>query len=181
MPTTLTENKLQFTFSNDWVAIKFDGTPESDRLKTIPDTKIIDILGVYAGAKLVLLEIKDPRGHEAGYLADLQDPANPQESPEARSVAGKFRDALAGIVLSARQATPSTNWAPFLAATGNAGVQITCIIWFEEHANVSIPQWKAHCDFFFKKLKQYLAKLPVKVLRMNLSDYQNYVSGLAAQ
>lgn len=181
MPTILTENSLQFTFDSDWEAIKFDGTPESDCLKIIPDTKITDIIGVYMANKLVLVEIKDPRGHEAGYLAQLQSPANDQESPVARDISGKFRDALSGVVLSARQATPSLNWAPFLAAAGNTGVQVICVVWFEQQTAAPLAQWKAHCDFFFKKLKQYMAKLPVQVMRVSLVDYQNYLTGLTAQ
>jgi hypothetical protein len=181
MPTILTENNLQFTFDNDWVVIKFDGTPESDCLKAIPDTKITDIIGVYMANKLVLVEIKDPRGHEVAYLAQLQDPAKAQESPVARAVSGKFRDGLSGIVLSARHGAPSLNWTPFLAAVGNTGVQIVCVVWLEEQAAAQLPQWKAHCDFFFKKLKQYMAKLPVQVMRVSLVDYQNYLTGLTAQ
>lgn len=178
--TILTEGDLRFEFTDDWVVAKFDGTPESNCLKNIPSTKIIDILGVYLERSLMLLEIKDPRGFEVGYLADLQDPANVLESPEARAVAAKFRDALSGIVLSGRQAAPSIDWTPFLTAAGDTNAQIVCVIWLEE-ANVPLPQWKAHRDFFFKRLKQYMAKLPVQLLRVNLLDYRNCIAGLAVQ
>ena len=57
------EGKLDFTFSNNYKVVKFDGTDFYKRYKSMPNGKGVDFI-LFSDDRIILLEIKDCSGYE---------------------------------------------------------------------------------------------------------------------
>ena len=138
---------------------------------------------------MVFLEVKDPRGHEAAYTAaDLQTPQPSGVPAEAESVARKFKDAASAMTYCSKTPGFDPLYAQLTALLAQAPSEIALVLWQELDANDS--RWAASCSFFWRKLKQLLAKVvsmrpgdgrKVHLLRTNFADYQEILSDLVVK
>ncbi len=97
--------------------------------KELKGTKAIDFLGIFNKNTLVLMEVKNFRGHRIENKPRLENGDNPLEV----EVALKIRDTLAGIVGAARNSTHKKEiWRKYFHFISNFEKRIECVLWLEE-------------------------------------------------
>lgn len=165
MPKTLDVEKQRFTFDDEWkIALKYDDTAcyreGIERLKgeidKVPQsTRAVDVLALHTTAGLLMMEVKDFRGHR---IANKHRITNKEVILEA---ALKIRDTVAGLVGAAREVSGEFNTAAISAAYG-PGKELLVVLWLEDDASEDPRKWKAQLDVLTQELKTKVRWLHAK-------------------
>ena len=96
----IVEGRLAFRFPDDWRVVKYDDPGGfAAREVRIDGTKKIDILALRPDTRLILLEIKDFRGHRI----EARDRLDPQGAdPLPVEIAAKVRDTVSVLLAAFR-------------------------------------------------------------------------------
>jgi len=180
MPTQLDVEKQRFVFGESWtVAFKYDDTTfyrkEAIKLQGeidgVPQSaKAVDLVGLHQDHGLLLLEVKDFRGHRIENKARLGDDL-------ATEVAAKARDSVAALVGASRKAVnefPSEVIADALRNGQNAAV----VLWLEDDTFRDAQRAKVSLSVLNQKLKTKLSWLNVRTFAQSSSVQGNRLDDL---
>ncbi|HFA50104.1 MAG TPA: hypothetical protein ENJ95_13930 [Bacteroidetes bacterium] len=164
---TFQEKNLQFDFDkNHWTyLLKFDGARDyKNASANLQNTKGVDISGILNKNSLVLMEVKDYRGHRIKNKPKFTD------GQEALwlTTAHKFKDTISVIVGAARNSThEKETFQSYLEFLKNEGRELVFILWLEQDTPLAKKNRKVKSDrqeyVLQQKLKRSLKWLTTKV------------------
>jgi len=167
------EKDLQFDFDEtQWSCLlKFDGTKDYEKAKnSLPKTKGVDFTGIFRNQSLVLIEVKDFRGHRIINKPRLAGGTNPLWL----EIAQKNKNTIAIIVGAARNSTHEKEaWQSYLNILKNEDKSLHLILWLEQDFPPNTPkanQKKEREENLLRRnLKRSLRWLTSKVQVCNIS------------
>jgi hypothetical protein len=184
MPVTLSEQRISFTFSDDWQVVKFDDHRDFRKgLQSVKsaggegvDAKGLDFLGFNKSFGILLLEVKDFRGHASENRSRLINGL-------AVEVSLKCRDTVAATIGASRTSSNPQTWrnlAIALADEKKAAIKI--VLWLEsdryQRNALAGRQLKAKLSVLSKQLKQKCCWLAPHALVMSVDTYNNGIPGI---
>lgn len=172
------ESRSKFEFSDDWkFVIKYDDSADHKKIKdAVQNTKAVDFIGILGEDRLVLIEVKNYRGSDQKFRADIGSQIYLQD------ILQKFRDSITGIVIGAMDST--NNQAFFkdcLDILLDKTKYIEAMLWLEP-SSISAKMDKkmeAKTQKFRTSFKKGMRKwLSCKVTIANKEDnpYQNFLT-----
>ncbi|HFA51918.1 MAG TPA: hypothetical protein ENJ95_23120 [Bacteroidetes bacterium] len=176
---TFKESGLKFEFdTGHWSALmQYDEQKDYKNLnEAIEGTKAVDFIGIWDEKKLVIIEVKNFRGHR---IENLQRVIPKGHDPLAVEFAKKIRDTMPGIIGGARNSTHSKEkWKEYLKILADENYQVHAVLWLEEDPPPdSFPDRKQIImqSTFRKNLKKGLSWLTsrVEVVNINSNPYPN--------
>jgi hypothetical protein len=162
------EGRLEFSFPAPWNVRKWDGEPAYQQgIKKLQESKAMDFVAEQS-AGLLLIEVKDFRGHRIENKARLKD------RDLAVEVAQKVRDTLAGILGANRVHTYGDDWRPFVDAAVTLKKPVSIVLWLEQdHSPRSAPGAKDQArNTLEQHLKGQLRWLTTHVFVVSLDHSQ---------
>jgi hypothetical protein len=157
VPTPLEVEHQRFTFGDTWTRVfKYDDTGfyRSKVERHLKQTKAVDVLGVHTSEGLLLLEVKDFRGHRIANKKRLSN------GDLAMEVALKVKDTVAGVIGACRGGVKDFE---------NPGKHIVSkeklivVLWLEDDTSQNLLDWKGCLHTINQKIKECLAWLgPVR-------------------
>lgn len=128
MPSVVDVDSLRFTFGDDWRVMKLDDHPFfKKRLMPLQVTGAVDILGLYRGRCLYLIEAKDYRGRPI-QLSNAEKDAG-ADNLELK-VARKVKDSVACIMGAART-MPDEWWRRCADVLCERHLPLSVVFWLE--------------------------------------------------
>jgi hypothetical protein len=134
---TFEESDIRFDFNDaHWSQFcKYDEQTDYKKIK-IELTKAVDFIGILNQHTLVLMEVKNFKGHRIENKPRTENGDDPIEL----EVAQKFRDTLAGIIGGVRSSTHhAERWANYLNLIANRQRDIHAVLWLEEDKPILPP------------------------------------------
>ncbi len=164
MPTPLDVENQHFEFGDRWTtAFKYDDThfhqKEATKLQGEIDgvphsTKAVDVIGLHEVSGLLLLEVKDFRGHRIANKPRV-------EGEVSIEVAVKVRDTVAALAGAARK--PVTEFPSVeLAAALEQGKDVAVVLWLEDDTFRYVDRSKQKLSALNGVLKSKLSWLNVR-------------------
>ncbi|MEK7255737.1 MAG: hypothetical protein AAB316_13390 [Bacteroidota bacterium] len=161
------EGDLQFDFNeNVWShVLKFDETTAyGNAAKYLPRTKGVDFTGILENNSLVLMEVKDFRGHR------IENKPKFMEGKKALWIqaASKYKNSIAVMVGAARNSThEKEHFQAYLDLLKNEKKQLFLILWLEQDTPLATRNKKLKTDrqeyILLQQLKKSLKWLSAKV------------------
>ncbi len=180
---TFEESGIRFAFDEtfwSWLC-KYDEETDYKKIK-IEHTKAVDFIGILNQRSLVLIEVKNFKGHRIANKPRTENGDDPIEL----EVAQKFRDTLSGIIGGVRSSTHHTErWENYLNILSNKQLEVHTILWLEEDKpilppSVSSKRIKAKGGTYTDILKTKMNWLNCRVLVVDSSN-QPYGDSLTVQ
>lgn len=180
MPTPLDVENQRFVFGDRWtVAFKYDDIEfyrkEAIKLQGEVDglaqsAKAVDVVGLHQHTGLLLLEVKDFRGHRIANKGRLGDEL-------ATEVAAKARDTVAALVGAARKPVSEFPSETLMAALGK-NKPLSIILWLEDDTFRNTENAKVSLGVLNQKLKTKLSWLNARTLALSSSVPMNRLDEL---
>jgi hypothetical protein len=169
MSTTLNEGFQRFDYGDDWRVFRYDCAESGylDISNSIPHTKSVDFLGVFAGSQYYFIEVKDFRGYRIPNKKRLKS------GELAEEVARKVKDTLAGIVAGCRSGNTLGPFSDLGKSLVAAESDVRIVLWLEDDAAANISQWKQELSLQTQLIKEKLRWLKVKVIVVSQSTYNH--------
>ena len=169
---TFQESNLQFVFNDaKWAhLLEFDKeTDFTQAQEAVPGTKGVDFSGILEKDKLVLIEVKNFRGHRIENKPRMVGGA----APLWLEVAQKMRDAIAVAVGAVRTSTyQAAAWKAYLEVLNHQKKQLHLVLWLEQDAPANRQQKYRSVEeeeFFRRQLKRSLKWLTKRVDVVSIS------------
>jgi hypothetical protein len=166
VPEVIVEGYLEFTFSDNWQAIKYDDHRDYKKIEALDGTKAADFVAVHRPRPmtLYLIEVKDFRGYRIKNKVRISD------GMLALEVGQKVRDTIAGIV-GGLQNRNTEDWAIVMERLASPSPPIRVVLWLEEDARPR-PEGriKNQRSVIIDDLKRRLRWLTAKVFVASLHD-----------
>jgi hypothetical protein len=168
------ESGIRFDFDDtfwSWLC-KYDEETDYKKIK-IEYTKAVDFIGILNQRSLVLIEVKNFKGHR---IANKPRTENGEDSVELE-VAQKFRDTFSGIIGGVRSSTHHTErWKNYLSRLANRQCEVHTVLWFEEDkpilpSSVQAKRIKAKGGTYTDILKTKMNWLNCHVLVVDSSNH----------
>jgi hypothetical protein len=152
------EQRLRFTFDDDWKVLKWDehGAYRSG-IQQLRSTDAVDFFGLYMGAPW-FIEVKDYRRFPGVARKRLAG------GELARQVGSKVRDTLAGMIWACGRATLDEGALDeYLRSLVGWGKKIPVVLWIEDDGDIPSPDLSALAD----NIKREISWLNPRVVVIN--------------
>lgn len=121
------EDKLRFSFDDNWKILKWDSHAAFlNGLGRVQETKAVDFVGLYIGDPF-FIEVKDFRGHR------IKNKDRLSNGDLAREVACKVRDTVAAMIWACnRVPLDQSELRGYLRPLLQGGKKVPVVLWLEE-------------------------------------------------
>jgi len=170
--TILKEKKLEFTFDDSWIVLKYDEQSDYlNKIKRLNSTKAVDFIGVFQGENdevdQYFIEVKDFTAYE------IENKKKKETLP--LEVALKVRDTAAGLVGISKTTSTPDKWNEHLQQLFKAESSLKVILFVKNLRHSGRPGRKQnHLQTIAKNIKANLKWLTTKVSVVGeLSDLES--------
>jgi len=126
MSTVIDIEQLRFQFGDSWTVCKVDDQADLQKIKkSVQGTKDADIVRIYQGSQLYLIEITDLRNYRIENKDKLRNNEMVQEFVQ------KIRVTIPAVVGAFHTAERKEQWIPFMQKLGDRNEKIRVILWME--------------------------------------------------
>jgi hypothetical protein len=169
--TILDEGTLRFAFEPAWQAVKWDDTATYRRgMGTLAGSKGTDFVGLHPDYGLLLLEVKDFRGHR------IENRQRLLSGELAIEVACKARDTIAALVGAARHEKPEASLGDRLC---QKTLPVKVVLWIESDEAVRDPRaWQQQLGVLSEHLEGKLKWLKVRCLAVSRRQFSDQIPDL---